>query len=33
LWTRLGMVGVDYGIGEGDGPLNGKIHFLLETLF
>ncbi|MGD8395942.1 MAG: BamA/TamA family outer membrane protein [Candidatus Eiseniibacteriota bacterium] len=33
LETRLGLVGVDYGLGEGDGPLDGKIHFLLEAAF
>ncbi len=33
LATRLGLVGVDYGVGEGDGLLNGKIHFVLDTAF
>ncbi len=31
--TRLGLTGVDYGLGENDGPLDGKIHFLLEAAF
>jgi len=25
--SRIGSVEVDYGLGEGDGPLEGKIHF------
>jgi outer membrane protein insertion porin family len=31
--TRLGLVGLDYGLGEGDGPLDGKLHFGLEAAF
>lgn len=31
--TRIGIVGLDYGLGEGDGPLDGKLHFALETAF
>jgi outer membrane protein insertion porin family len=31
--TRLGIVGLDYGLGEGDGPLDGKLHFALEAAF
>jgi outer membrane protein assembly factor BamA len=31
--TRIGLVGLDYGLGEGDGPLDGKLHFGLEAAF
>jgi len=31
--TRLGLFGVDYGLGEGDSPLNGKIHVGLVNRF
>jgi outer membrane protein assembly factor BamA len=31
--SRIGLVGLDYGLGEGDGPLDGKLHFALETAF
>ncbi len=31
--TRIGLVGLDYGLGEGDGPLNGKLHVAVESVF
>lgn len=31
--SRLGIIGIDYGLGEGDGFLDGKIHFGLEEIF
>jgi outer membrane protein insertion porin family len=31
--TRLGLAGVDYGLGEGDGPLDGKLHLALQSSF
>lgn len=31
--TRIGLAGVDYGLGEGDGPLDGKLHVGIETMF
>jgi outer membrane protein assembly factor BamA len=31
--SRIGLVGLDYGLGEGDGPTDGKLHFALETAF
>ncbi len=33
LETRLGLIGVDYGLGEGDGPLDGKLHLALKSAF
>jgi outer membrane protein assembly factor BamA len=33
LGTRLGLVGLDYGLGEGDGPLEGKVHLALQSTF
>jgi outer membrane protein assembly factor BamA len=33
LETRLGMIGIDYGIGEGDSMLRGKIHVRLINQF
>ena len=26
LETRLGLIGIDYGLGEGDSPMQGKVH-------
>jgi outer membrane protein insertion porin family len=31
--TGLGMLGLDYGLGERDGPLDGKIHIKLKGEF
>jgi translocation and assembly module TamA len=31
--TRLGQIGIDYGIGEGDGLLKGKVHVSLVNRF
>lgn len=31
--TRLGIVGIDYGLGEGDGIMQGKIHVSLVNRF
>ncbi len=31
--SRLGIVGIDYGLGEGDGILEGKIHFGITSQF
>ena len=31
--TRLGLIGIDYGIGEDDGLLNGKIHVGIVNRF
>ncbi len=31
--SRIGLIGIDYGLGEGDGVLDGKIHFGLEETF
>lgn len=31
--TGIGIIGVDYGIGEGDGPTAGKVHVSLENRF
>lgn len=31
--TPLGIVGVDYGLGEGDGLFNGKVHVSLANSF
>ncbi|MFQ5627126.1 MAG: outer membrane protein assembly factor [bacterium] len=33
LETRLGIVGFDYGLGEGDGLLEGKVHVSLVNRF
>jgi outer membrane protein insertion porin family len=33
LETRLGIVGIDYGLGEGDGILEGKVHVSLVNRF
>jgi outer membrane protein insertion porin family len=33
LATRIGLVGVDYALGQGDSPLAGKIHVQLESAF
>lgn len=33
LSTRLGVMGVDYGLGEGDGWMNGKVHVGLINHF
>jgi outer membrane protein insertion porin family len=33
LATRIGLVGIDYALGEGDSPLSGKIHVQLESAF
>ncbi len=31
--SRLGIVGIDYGLGEGDGILEGKVHFGITSQF
>jgi outer membrane protein insertion porin family len=31
--TRLSIIGVDYGLGEGDGLLEGKLHLSLVRQF
>lgn len=31
--SKIGLVGVDYGLATGDGPLDGRIHFRLEAAF
>lgn len=31
--SRLGRVGVDYGLAAGEGPLDGRIHLRLEAEF
>ncbi|MFC1501990.1 BamA/TamA family outer membrane protein [bacterium] len=31
--TQLGLIGIDYGIGEGDGLLKGKVHVGLVNSF
>ena len=31
--TKVGLIGFDYGIGEDDSPVNGKIHFGIENNF
>jgi outer membrane protein insertion porin family len=31
--TRIGVLSVDYGIGEDTGPLDGRIHVALKALF
>lgn len=33
LETRLGLMGVDYGLGEGDGLMQGKIHVGVASSF
>lgn len=33
LETRLGLMGVDYGLGEGDGLMQGKIHVGVSNSF
>ncbi|MCH7761180.1 BamA/TamA family outer membrane protein [candidate division TA06 bacterium] len=33
LGSRLGLFGIAYGLGKGDSPFEGKIHFTLETEF
>ena len=33
LETRLGIMGVDYGLGEGDSPFAGKVHLGLTSEF
>ncbi len=33
LETRAGIIGIDYGLGKGDAPVEGKIHFRLRTEF
>ena len=33
LNTRLGWISVDYGLGKGDKPLDGKVHLGLESIF
>ena len=33
LETRLGLIGIDYGLGEGDSPMRGKIHVGLTGRF
>lgn len=33
LGTRIGILGVDYGLGEGDGILEGKVHVRLTNRF
>ncbi len=33
LGTRVGLIGLDYALGEGDGPRDGKIHVALESAF
>ncbi len=33
LDTRLGLFGIDYGLGEGDGLSNGKVHISLTNEF
>ena len=33
LKTRVGLVGVDYGLSPGDGPLQGRVHVSLEGSF
>ncbi len=31
--SRLGVVGIDYGLGEGDGISEGKVHFGITGQF
>lgn len=31
--SKIGILGLDYGIGEGDNPANGKIHFGVKSSF
>jgi outer membrane protein insertion porin family len=31
--TRFGLAGLDYALGEGDGPLDGKLHVALQSSF
>jgi outer membrane protein insertion porin family len=31
--TRLGFFGIDYGLGQGDGLSNGKVHISLQNAF
>lgn len=33
LESRLGMIGLDYGLGWGDSPLEGKLHFRMQNEF
>jgi outer membrane protein assembly factor BamA len=33
LETRLGLIGIDYGLGEGDNPMQGKVHVGLVGRF
>ena len=33
LETRLGLFGIDYGLGEGDRLSNGKVHIRLINEF
>jgi len=33
LGTRIGVLGVDYGLGQGDGILEGKVHVRLTNRF
>ena len=33
LQTRIGRFQLDYGLGQGDRPLNGKIHLILHSDF
>jgi len=31
--SRVGIVGIDYGLGEGDGILDGKVHLQITSQF
>lgn len=31
--SSLGVLGVDYGVGEADSPLNGKVHIAFQNVF
>lgn len=33
LDSRLGIVGIDYGLGQGDSPMEGKVHFGVRNEF
>ncbi|MAE71427.1 MAG: hypothetical protein CME06_13290 [Gemmatimonadetes bacterium] len=33
IGSRAGLLGIDYGVGAGDSPMNGKIHLSIQNLF
>lgn len=31
--SSIGVIGIDYGVGEADSPLNGKVHIAFQNVF